>query len=294
MTMPWAELLIAGGASAVIGLLSGIFGFGGGFLLVPVLSILLGFPIEIAAGSSACQVLGPATTSLLARRVGWSEFRFPLTISGGLITGVAAGAAVLHQARNIGSAELFGRAVNVAEVGVLATYAVLLLSMGLFSLWEANRSRRGRPIAHGWMREWSLPPQVQLDEFGERRISVTVLAWFGLAIGFLAGVLGNSGGLFLLPGLVYLLGVRTQDAIRSSLVIVWLTSCFSTISHAYWQHVDLSLVIALMLGGTIGARIGSEFGKRLPGLELRKWFGWLVLLTGLLILARLLGLWFSE
>ena len=63
------DLALVGLAGGGVGLLSGIFGVGGGFLIVPVLNIALKIPMELAVGAGACQGLGPATTSLLARRV---------------------------------------------------------------------------------------------------------------------------------------------------------------------------------------------------------------------------------
>ena len=75
-------------AGAAVGVVAGLFGVGGGFLLVPVLNIVLRIPMELAVGAGACQVLGPATTSLLARRVAREHLRLPLTIAGGLFRGL--------------------------------------------------------------------------------------------------------------------------------------------------------------------------------------------------------------
>jgi uncharacterized membrane protein YfcA len=86
-SLTWTELLLAMLINGMIGFLSGVFGFGGGFLLVPVLNVALGIPMTFAAGASACQVLGPATTSLLARNIEARRFRLPLIISGGLFLG---------------------------------------------------------------------------------------------------------------------------------------------------------------------------------------------------------------
>ena len=78
------ELALVGLAGGGIGFVSGMFGIGGGFLIVPVLNIGLKVPIELAVGAGACQGLGPATTALLARRVSTADVRMPLTIAGGL------------------------------------------------------------------------------------------------------------------------------------------------------------------------------------------------------------------
>lgn len=286
----WTSLAGCALASAVIGILAGMFGFGGGFLLVPVLNILLGVPIEYAAGASACQVLGPATTSLLARRIDWSAFRLPLILSGGLLVGVSLGARILSFARHAGSVEIHGRMLPIAELVVLPTYWLVLLLLGIFSLYDVHRTRLNRPVGRGWLMSWRLPPSANLDEFDGRPTSIPILAWFGFGVGLLSGLLGNSGGLVLLPGLVYLLGMTTQQAVVSSLVIVWVNSILATVSHAWLGHVHLGLVAVLLFGGTIGARVGSRFGTQLSGPELRERFGWVVLVTASLISLQLISM----
>ncbi|WP_166830849.1 sulfite exporter TauE/SafE family protein [Thalassoroseus pseudoceratinae] len=286
----WTNLAACALASGIIGVLAGMFGFGGGFLLVPVLNILLGVPIEYAAGASACQVLGPATTSLLARKIQWSSFRLPLILSGGLLVGVNLGARLLAFAREAGDVVVNGRSLSIAELVVLPTYWAVLLLLGIFSLYEAHRSRSNRPVGRGWLMHWRIPPNAPLEEFDGRPTSIPVLAWFGFGVGLLSGLLGNSGGLVLLPGLVYLLGMPTQQAVVSSLVIVWINSILATASHAWLGHVHLGLVAVLLFGGTIGARVGSRFGTRLSGPELRARFGWVVLVTAGLISLRLVSM----
>ncbi|GAB4138592.1 MAG: sulfite exporter TauE/SafE family protein [Planctomycetaceae bacterium] len=285
MTFTLLDLFYAAFAGAGIGFLSGMFGLGGGFLVVPVLNIVFaGIPMEIAVGAGASQVLGPATTSLLARRVDRRHFRFPLTIMGGLLIGSYTGVLAIGWARKYGTVELFGRTVVFIDIAVLTVYLALLLSIGVFVIWESSQasSLSARRI-EGLLSGWHVPPCVHMAEFPDRQISITVLAWFGLAVGFLAGFLGMSGGLILLPGLVYLLGMRTQQAVTSSLVIVWLIALLNTAVHAWHGNINLSLVMFLLMGGTVGARIGSEVGVKWGGQKLRKRFGWLLLFTAGLI-----------
>jgi uncharacterized membrane protein YfcA len=287
-SLTWTELLLAMLINGMIGFLSGVFGFGGGFLLVPVLNVALGIPMTFAAGASACQVLGPATTSLLARNIEARRFRLPLIITGGLFLGASAGAWGLHWLSRQGAVAIADQTLPAADVAVLVLYLLLLGSLGGFSIYEASREDSGNPLSRGWAAKWRFPPTAAFAEFDGARQSIAVLSWFGLAVGFSAGLLGNSGGVLLLPGLVYLLGMRTQEAVVSSLVIVWVLSLISTAAHAWLGHVDLRLVTALLIGGTFGARWGSEVGLQLHGSQLRRWFGRLMLLTCGLILFRLL------
>ena len=76
-------------------------------------------------------------------------------------------------------------------------------------------------------------------------------------------------------------------SVFSSLLIVWLVAAQSTIAHAWHEHIELPLVVALLFGGTVGARIGSDLSKKLGGRQLRHGFGWLLLTAAALIAARL-------
>lgn len=280
------ELFLAAVAGAGVGFLSGLFGIGGGFLLVPVLNIVLKVPVELAIGAGACQVLGPSTTSLLARDVHRHQLRLPLTITGGLFVGVFCGAQVLQNAKLYGVVSLPGKTVPLAELVVMSIYLVLLLVLGLFALWEVRVRNKAGSIRRGWFADVRFPPYAEFPEF-TGSMSVPILAWFGLVIGFFAGLLGMSGGLILLPGLIYLLGLKTHQSVTGSLVIVWIVAVQSTVVHAWHDNIDIALVMSLLFGGTIGARLGSEFSEKLGGRELRQRFGWLLLATALLIACRL-------
>lgn len=275
-------------AGAGVGFLSGVFGAGGGFLIVPVLSIVLRVPVNLAVGAAAAQVLGPATTSLLARRMQWRELELPLMIAGGQVVGAFLGAELLERTRG-GTITIGGRSLDAAELIVMVVYLVILLSIGTFTIVE---SRRGgtREGAVGPLANWRLPPLCAPSEFNGRTVSIPLLTWFGLSIGFFSGLLGIGGAFLLLPGLIYLWGIRTQPAVRASLVMIWFGAVPATIAHAWHDNIDLPLLMALLAGGTLGARLGSEVGERLSGPKLRNRFAWVMLLTAVLVAYRLVSL----
>jgi uncharacterized protein len=284
------ELLLVLGCGFVVGSLSGIFGVGGSFLLVPILHVVLGIPIEVAVGSTACQVLGPSTAALLARRVTTLQWRLPLIITGGIIMGVLLGTIILKAAGQFGELQINGRNVQASEMLVLGTYLVLLVGIGTFSLYEVRRQLAGSPVGRGVLARVKLPPIDTFSELGVGTLSIPVLSMFGFVTGVTAGMLGISGALLLIPGLVYLLDIRSRKAILASLIVVWITSFLATISHAWHGNVDLALTVALMFGGTIGARIGSDLSGRLQGRSLRSGIGWLSLIAAALVLFQLVQL----
>ena len=280
-------IVLVGG---VVGFLSGVFGFGGGFLIVPLLNIGLGVSMPIAVGSAACQVLGPATAAVLARRGTWDELRLPLIVFGGLTLGVFVGANVLHELSSTATTRNASHHSQSADLLVLSTYFVLLLALGGFALWETHLALQQRPIRVGWIACWGPPPRTQLPGMGETRVAVPVLAWFGLVVGFLSGLLGMSGGLLLLPGLIYLFGMRWRAAVTASMMIVWLVALQSTIAHAWHDHIRLPIVIALLISGTFGARLGVFFSRDFNPTRGRRSFGWLALATAGIIGVRLVSL----
>ncbi len=270
-------------AGAGIGIISGLFGIGGGFLIVPVLSALYGFRLAWI-GTASCQALGQATTGLMARRIDWHHLQLPLIISGGLLTGVWFGSRMLTLAASDMDTGATGETV------VLGTYSILLSLVGLLALWETRRAGQGRPFHRGWLAKWPLPPYASFPQLNTSKTSIVVLAWFGLAVGFLAGLLGLSGGLIMLPGLIYCIGLGTHQAVAVTLVVVWLVASQAAMIHAWYGRVELVPAMALLAGGSVGARIGSQLSSRLGGPSLRKHFGYLLLGTAALTIAQLAGL----
>ena len=277
-----ATILVGAG----IGLVSGLFGVGGGFLIVPVLSALYGFRLAWI-GTASCQALGQATTGLMARRLNWDHLQLPLIVSGGLLTGVWFGSRTLSVS-SIGSVD----GVNgiSSESLVLGSYTALLSLVGILALWETHRTRNGRPFKRGWLANWPLPPYASFPQLNTSRTSIAVLAWFGRAVGFLAGLLGLSGGMIMLPGLIYCIGLGTHQAVAVTLVVVWLVAAQAAAIHAWYGRVELIPAMALLAGGTIGARIGTQLSERLGGSTLRNSFGYLLLGTAALSAAQLGGL----
>jgi uncharacterized membrane protein YfcA len=281
------NLLLVVCCGFVVGGLAGMLGVGGSFLLVPMLHVLLGVPIETAVGSTACQLLGPATTSLLARRISLEQFRLPLILAGGIFVGVMIGTMFLEAAGAFGQLQVGGRSVPAVDLLVMSVYLFLLTGIGSFSLFEVHRQKQGRMLPRGFLARVSLPPVDVFPELGVGQFSIPVLSLFGLMMGLTAGLLGISGAILLLPGMIYLLGIRSKNAILASLVVVWITSLQATLFHAWHENVDLYLAVALMFGGTIGARLGSELSNRLQGQSIRTSLGWLALLAAALVVFRL-------
>lgn len=287
-------ILIASFVGGCIGFLSGVFGVGGGFLLVPVLNTVLGIPMSIAVGSTACYTLGPATTAMLSRRLRSGFIELPLILAGGLLAGVVCGAAALARLQTIGQMTIFGKSLPAVDLIVLLSYLVLMTGIGLLALWDGRRVPGPGIRRRGLLAFVPLPPMAVIPELRPGVYSIPLLAATGLGVGFLSGFLGMSGGLVLVPAAIYLLGLRAHDATTVTIVIVWLVSLQSAFTHALHQHIALELVVALLVCGAAGAALGSQVGMNLKGRQLKTGFGLLVLVAAAIVAARLAQLWLAP
>jgi uncharacterized membrane protein YfcA len=276
----------------VVGLLPGLFGVGGAFLMVPALNLLAGVPLDTAISSSACQVLGPATTGVLHRRAaGKLYLQLPLTMLGGTFVGVWLGMLFVDWAgQSHDTIVLNGHSVPRMETVMMFGYFVLLLSLAGVVAWETwHARRRGGPHRGHWA-GLRLPPMGQFAELDGRWFSIPVLTVLATLVGFLNSGLGMGGGILLVPALVSLVGVSPHRAMSVSLVLTWLGGVGTTWGHALNHRVDLGLVCLLLVGGTLGAKLGSMIADRLGAERLRAYFAWLILLVAVVIGGRLVQL----
>lgn len=286
-----ASLLIASVIAAGVGFLSGVFGVGGGFLLVPVLNAALGVPMPIAVGSTACYTLGPATTAMLARKPRSGFIELPLILAGGLFAGVLCGASAVSRLASLGSLPVLGRVVPAVDLMVLTGYFVLMTAIAAISLRDGLRRSSQALPRRGLFAHTPVPPMAIIPDLSPAVHSIPLLALTGLMVGFLSGFLGMSGGLVLVPAAIYLLGLRVHDATTVTIAIVWLVSVLSTIMHAVYDNVRIELVAILLVSGAIGAAAGSQIGLKLKGRQLKVGFGLLVLVAALIVASRLASLW---
>lgn len=270
-----------------VGFLSGMFGVGGGFLLVPILNVFLGIPMSLAVGSTACYTLGPATVAVMARRPVWGFLQLPLIISGGLLAGVYLGANFLNALSDREGLVIAGRIVPADDLLILSSYAVLMIAICVLTFRDGLRRTKSTREHTGLFSYGLLPPVAQIDDLSPSRHSIPLVAWTGVVIGFLSGFLGMSGGLVLIPACIYLFGLRVHEAGTVTIVIVWLVSAQSTVLHAYHDHINLPLVVSLLISGTVGAALGAQFAGGLSASQLKIGFGTLVLLAALIVLTRL-------
>lgn len=265
-----------------VGVVAGMFGIGGGFLLTPLLPIAFRLPSAVAVGSALCQQIGIATVAFLKHR-GYrhGEPRVDFVMLGGSLLGVDAGARVLGLLERGGA-----RQTTVwldAGYAVLLAFAALLSLRGLFhGLADRPRSGRLPPLAR-----IKLPPYVELPAIG-LTVSAPVLAFLGFVLGVLSGLLGVGGGVALLPILVYGYGFPIQHAAGTGILVLLATVTLGTLEHALGGHVDLRVALAILAGSSLGAQLGARLTASLSPRALRLWFAALLIATLLAVLGHLL------
>ncbi|MCA9065739.1 MAG: sulfite exporter TauE/SafE family protein, partial [Planctomycetaceae bacterium] len=292
--MEWNTITITliVGVGAVIGFMAGMFGVGGGFLLVPLLNIFLGVPIPTAVGSVTCFILGPSTTAVLTRRPTTGILQLPLILLGGLVVGIVIGSHSLAHIRSAETVDLWGRPIQVTDFAVLSSYAVVMSGI-LFIAVRAAVSQSETP-RRALFSHLMIPPVADLTSLSPSRHSIPLIAWTGLGVGFLSGFLGISGGLILIPILTSLMGIRVKESVTISIVIVWIVSFGSTAAHAVHGNIDLGIVMLLLLGGTVGARLGAEVGMKISIRKLRMGFAGVVAVSLFIVCGRLAQLWIKA
>lgn len=274
---------------AVVGLISGMFGVGGGFLLTPLLSVVFSIPMPIAVGSGLCQMVGTSTVAALKyRQGGQGEPRFALLMVPGSLLGVAAGARIVDVLSRSGTVSIADRAVPIATLVLYGVYLIFLLSVSAVLLHQSRTGfealeyvRRGPLTRFGW------GPTINLPSIPMQDVPAMGIAYVGLLLGLISGLLGVGGGLVLIPILLYGYGFPFRHAAGTGIVVTLLTALFGTFLHALKGHVSLPLALLLLSGAGTCARLGVVMTRRLPVRQLRLGLFALVTLTSVLILGDL-------
>ncbi len=264
---------------AGVGLLSGMFGVGGGFLTTPLL-MFYGIPPTVAAASAATQVTGASVSAVIAHwRRGGVDFRMGLVLVGGGVLGSIAGAGVFKLLQSWGKID--------TVIGIL--YVTLLGSIGTMMWRDAwTRLRPSHDSAPVGVRKRHHHPIVAMLPMRWRFyqsglfISPLAPALLGFVTGILTVLLGVGGGFIMVPAMIYLLGMPGRVVVGTSLFQILFVTATTTLVHALTTHaVDIVLAGLLLVGGVIGAQVGARLASRVPADILRLLLAGIVLLVAL-------------
>ncbi len=262
------------GLGGMVGILSGMFGVGGGFLMTPLL-FFIGIPPAVAVATEANQIVASSFSGVLAHlRRRNVDFRMGGVLMAGGLVGAALGIVIFNFLRSLGQVELLVSLCYVIFLGVVGSL------MFIESVRAIQRSKRAgaMPIKRR-QRTWvhALPVKMKFRTSG-LYISVFPPLIVGACVGILSAIMGVGGGFIMVPAMIYILGMPTKVVVGTSLLQIIAVTAFTTLMHATTNFtVDIVLALLLLIGGVIGAQIGTRIGVYLKAEQLRVLLALLVL-----------------
>ncbi len=261
------NILVPIGLGLAVGLLSGLFGVGGGFLMTPLL-IMFGIPSTVAAATDSNQIVAASTSGTYAHwRVGNVDFKMGLYLLAGGFVGGLLGVEGIKMLRATGNAGFVIKITYVLMLGIVGTY------MFIESIQSMRKKKTEEVVVEKETRIStflkSLPLQTRFEKSGVTH-SVIVPLFLGCVVGILAAIMGVGGGFLMVPIMFYILRMPMHVIVGTSLFQILFTCVEVTFLQSYTNHtVDFTLAVLLLLGSTIGAQVGAIFGRKLKGEQLK-------------------------
>jgi uncharacterized membrane protein YfcA len=263
------------GLGLAVGVLTGLFGVGGAFLMNPLMIIVLGMDQSLVVGSSLCFTIGTAASGLSRHmRLKNVEAKTFLILAGGASCGAVLGSQ-LHE---------YVRAVQ-RPGDFRLTILCLYLAMLLCTAWLVVRGPSKRHDGRSLLQRLRLPPRIELPSAGLHGVSLPGLVLAGLLIGVVTGLLGIGGGVLLMPIMLVVIGLTAHQAVGTSLGVVLFGSIAGMVEHAMAGNVSLWIAMPPLVGSTLGVQIGAWICARLHARRLRNYFAVIVLLAAVLVAA---------
>ena len=252
------------GLGGIVGILSGMFGVGGGFLMTPLL-FFIGIPPAVAVATEANQIVASSFSGVLAhfKRKTVDLRMGTVLLIGGLI-GAGLGIMVFNYLRSLGQVDLLVQLCYVIFLGMIGT---LMFFESLKAIRKSGAGGVPTRRKHTWLH--NLPFKMKFRVSG-LYISVIPPLLVGVAVGVLAAIMGVGGGFIMVPAMIYLLGMPTKVVVGTSLFQIIFVTAFTTMLHATTNYtVDIVLAVLLLVGGVVGAQIGTRIGVKLKAEQLR-------------------------
>jgi uncharacterized membrane protein YfcA len=215
----WSTLAAIG---LVAGLLSGMFGVGGGIVVVPLLALLLGFDQRRAAGTSLAAIVLTASIGVISYAASGSvNWIAGLILAGGAVVGAQLGTWL--------SPKLSQRALRWGFVGF-----ILVVIVSLFLVVPERDA-----VVH-------LTP-----------LLIIGLATLGVITGIMAGLIGIGGGVIVVPFLMLVFGTSDLEAKGTSLLMMIPTAISGTIGNIRRKNVDLSAAAVIGVAACTTTAFGA-------------------------------------
>ena len=266
--------------SLVVGVLSGLFGVGGGFLMTPFL-IFLGVPPAYAVPNEANNILGTSISGSTTHYLkGTLDYKMGLMIVVGGTIGTILGILTFSYFKDIGKINIV---ISLSYMYILAMIGTMMLVQGIS---EIDRARKKIVVkkklhSHYWIH--GLPFRMRFKKSRVYESAFTPII-IGLIVGFIAAIMGVGGAFILVPAMIYIIGMPTKLIPGTSLFVTIFVSAIVTILHAFnYGSIDLILVTVLICGSILGVQVGQKIGERVDSSEFKTILAVLLLLVGIAI-----------
>jgi len=266
--------------STVVGVLSGLFGVGGGFLMTPFL-IFMGIPPTYAVANEANNILA---TSVSGSTTHWLkntlDYKMGLMIVTGGAVGTIFGIITFTYFKGIGKIDIV---ISLAYMYVLAIIGTAMLVQGIG---EIDRARKKIIVKkklhdHNWLQGLPFRMRFKKSKLYESAFTPIIM---GFIVGYIAAILGVGGAFILVPAMIYIIGMPTKLIPGTSLFVTIFISAIVTILHAFnYGTIDLILVTVLILGSILGVQIGQKIGEKVDSSQFKTILAMLLLLVGIAI-----------
>jgi len=266
--------------STVVGILSGLFGVGGGFLMTPFL-IFLGIPPTYAVANEANNILA---TSVSGSTTHWLkntlDYKMGSMIVIGGVAGTIIGIITFSYFKEIGKIDIV---ISLAYMYVLAIIGTAMLVQGIGEIDRARKKifLKKKLHPHYWIHGLPLRMRFKKSKLYESAFTPIII---GLLVGFIAAIMGIGGAFILVPAMIYIIGMPTKLIPGTSLFVTIFVSAIVTILHAFnYGSIDLMLVSILICGSIIGVQAGQKIGESIDSTELKTLLAVLLLAVGIAI-----------
>ena len=266
--------------SAIVGILSGLFGVGGGFLMTPFL-IFLGVPPAYAVANEANNILGTSvsgsTTHYLKNTL---DYKLGMMIVIGGAVGTSLGIYTFTYFKGIGKIDTV---ISLAYMYILAIIGTLML---VESLGEIDKAKRNLLVkkklhVHYWIHGLPFRMRFPKSKLYESAFTPIII---GLLVGFIAAIMGIGGAFILVPAMIYIIKMPTKLVPGTSLFVTIFVSVIVTFLHSFnYGSIDLLLVFMLVVGSIVGVQIGQKLGEKIDSSGLKALLAILLLIVGIAI-----------
>lgn len=245
------------------GLITGCIGAGGGFIITPAL-MAMGVKGILAVGTDLFHIFAKAIMgTTIHSKLGNVSVRLALAFLAGSIGGTFIGGAI--------NKALYDANPILSDFFISSIYTILLGFLGFYAFFDYLGKRRSAPSQTAQaggpgpfsrrIQQLHLPPMIRFDEKltpGGRTISAWVVATGGVAVGFLAAIMGVGGGFVTFPMFVYVFGISSVTTVGTDIFQIIFTAGFAAIfQYAIYGYVFYTLAIGMLLGSLLGIQIGA-------------------------------------